>query len=218
VPNGTDLLAAVGYGRVGARQVLTKAVPAEQLKEKRESPVASAVKRAIGFGGGSDSIKVSGADDMLVVRARCCNPIHGERIVGYITRGKGVSVHSASCPNVTNLLYDPERRIDVEWSKGAQPGQYTVRLTLEVEDRKGMLAAVSAKIAGVNTNILDIEARTDEQRRGWIRVTIEISDMKHLEKVMKSLRGIPGVLSVDRARAVPLDLSQPAPGAATGPR
>ena len=218
VPNGVDLLAAVGYGRVGARQVLTKAVPADQLTEKRESPVTSAVKRAIGLGGGSDSIRVSGADDMLVVRARCCNPIHGERIVGYITRGKGVSVHSAACPNVTNLLYDPERRIDVEWSKGAQPGQYTVRLTLEVEDRKGMLAAVSAKIAAVNTNILDIEARTDEQRRGWIRVTIEISDMKHLEKVMKSLRGIPGVLAVDRARAVPLDLSQAAQGPATGSR
>jgi len=87
-----------------------------------------------------------------------------------------------------------------------------------VEDRKGMLAAVSAKIAGVNTNILDIEARTDEQRRGSIRLTIEISDMKHLEKVMKSLRGIPAVVSVNRARAVPLDLSPPAQGSPTGTR
>jgi GTP pyrophosphokinase len=218
VPKGLDLLAAIGYGRVGARQVLTKCVPPGQLKEKRESAVTTAVKRVIGLGGRGDSIKVSGADDMLVVRARCCNPIHGEKIVGYITRGKGVSVHSASCPNVTNLLYDPERRIDVEWNRGATPGQYTVRLTVEVENRKGMLAAVSAKIAGVNTNILDIEARADEQERGWIRVTIEISDMKHLEKVMKSLRGIPGVLSVARARAVPLDLSQAAQGPSTGPR
>jgi len=216
VPTGLDLLAAIGYGRVGARQVLTKFVPPDQLKEKRESPVAAAVMRAIGLGG--ESIKVCGADDVLVTRARCCNPIHGERIVGYITRGKGVSVHSASCPNVTHLLYDPERRIDVEWSKAAQPGQYTVRLSVQVEDRKGMLAAVSAKIAAVNTNIFDIEARTDEQQRGWIHVTIEISDMKHLEKVMKSLRGIPGVLGVDRARAVPLDLSRHARGSATAPR
>ena len=217
VQSGEELLAAIGYGKVGARQVLTRVVPAEQLKEKKPSAVSKAMRR-IGLASGDDRIKVSGTDDMLVVRARCCNPIHGERIVGYITRGKGVSVHSASCPNVTNLLYDPERRIDVEWDKGAAPGQYTVRLTMAVEDRKGMLAAVSAKIAGVNTNILDIEARTDEQQRGWMRVTIEISDMKHLEKVMKSLRGIPGVLSVDRARAVPLDLSQSAPGSPTGPR
>jgi GTP diphosphokinase / guanosine-3',5'-bis(diphosphate) 3'-diphosphatase len=218
VQSGEELLAAVAYGKVGARQVLAKAVPPDQLKEKRESAVSAAMKR-IGLGGsGGDRIKVSGVDDMLVVRARCCNPIHGEKIVGYITRGKGVSVHSANCPNVTNLLYDPERRIDVEWDKSGADGEYTVRLTLEVEDRKGMLAAVSAKIAGVNTNILDIEARTDDDRRGWIRVTIEIRDMKHLEKVMKALKGVPGVLSVDRARAVPLDLSQPAPGSATGPR
>ena len=85
----------------------------------------------------------------MVFRARCCNPIRGEKIVGYITRGKGVSVHSATCPNVVNLLYDPERRIDVEWDKGdADAPRYTVKLTMEVEDRKGLLAAVSAKIAG----------------------------------------------------------------------
>jgi len=217
VQSGEELLAAVGYGKVGARQVLTKVVPADQLKEKKPSAVSKAMKR-IGLASSGDRIKVSGTDDMLVVRARCCNPIHGEKIVGYITRGKGVSVHSASCPNVTNLLYDPERRIDVEWDKGAPPGEYMVRLTMQVEDRKGMLAAVSAKIAGVNTNILNIEARIDEQQRGWVKVTIEIGDMKHLEKVMKSLRGTPGVVSVDRTRAVPLDLSQAAPGSSTGTR
>ena len=217
VQSGEELLAAVGYGKVGARQVLSKVVPADQLKEKKPSAVSKAMKR-IGLASSGDRIKVSGTDDMLVVRARCCNPIHGEKIVGYITRGKGVSVHSASCPNVTNLLYDPERRIDVEWDKGASPGDYMVRLTMQVEDRKGMLAAVSAKIAGVNTNILDIEARIDEQQRGWVKVTIEIGDMKHLEKVMKSLRGTPGVVSVDRTRAVPLDLSQAAPGSSTGTR
>jgi GTP pyrophosphokinase len=217
VQSGEELLAAIGYGKVGARQVLTKVVPADQLKEKKPSAVSKAMKR-IGLASSGDRIKVSGTDDMLVVRARCCNPIHGEKIVGYITRGKGVSVHSASCPNVTNLLYDPERRIDVEWDKGAPPGEYMVRLTMQVQDRKGMLAAVSAKIAGVNTNILDIEARIDEQQRGWVTVTIEIGDMKHLEKVMKSLRGTTGVVSVDRTRAVPLDLSRAAPGSPTGLR
>jgi GTP pyrophosphokinase len=203
------VLAGIGYGKIGARQALGRLLPGGVLQEKRESAVTSAVKRAIGLGG--DRIKVRGIDDLLVVRARCCNPIRGEKIVGYITRGKGVSVHSANCPNVTNLMYDPERRIDVEWDKGDDPGQYTVSLTLEVEDKKGILAEVSARIAGVNTNILDIEARTDDQRRGWIKVTIEISDLKHLEKVMKSLKGAPGVVSVDRARAVPKDASQTSP-------
>jgi len=135
----------------------------------------------------------------MVFRARCCNPIRGEKIVGYITRGKGVSVHSATCPNVVNLLYDPERRIEVEWDKSDAVARYTVKLTMEVEDRKGLLAAVSAKIAGINTNIKNMEAHTDDTQHARIDMTVEISDLKHLEKVIKSLRGVEGVLGVERA-------------------
>lgn len=140
---------------------------------------------------------------MLVFRARCCNPIRGEKIVGYITRGKGVSVHSVTCPNVVNLLYDPERRIEVEWDRAASSdgaASYTVKLTMEVEDRKGLLAAVSSKIADINTNIKNLEARTaDDDHRARIEVTIEISDLKHLEKVIRSLKSVDGVLDVARA-------------------
>jgi len=138
----------------------------------------------------------------MVFRARCCNPILGEKIVGYITRGKGVSVHSATCPNVVNLLYDPERRIDVEWDKvvAADAGaRYTVELTMEVEDRKGLLAAVSAKIADINTNIRNLEARPSEDNRSRIDMTVEISDLKHLEKVIKSVKAVAGVINVERA-------------------
>jgi guanosine-3',5'-bis(diphosphate) 3'-pyrophosphohydrolase len=138
----------------------------------------------------------------MVFRARCCNPIRGEKIVGYITRGKGVSVHSATCPNVVNLLYDPERRIDVEWDKSsgtAEASRYTVKLTMEVEDRKGLLAAVSAKIADINTNIRNMEARTADGEHARIDMTVEINDLKHLEKVMKSVRGVEGVINVERA-------------------
>jgi GTP diphosphokinase / guanosine-3',5'-bis(diphosphate) 3'-diphosphatase len=133
-----------------------------------------------------------------VFRARCCNPIRGEKIIGYITRGKGVSVHAASCSNVLNLLYDPERRIAVEWDKGADGTPYTVRLTIQVEDRKGILADVSSKIAGINTNIRTVEATVDDQM-GRIDMTVEISDVKHLQKVIKSLRSIAGVVDVERA-------------------
>src|SRR5437773_2057175 len=192
-----DLFAAIGYGKLSAKQVLVKLVPDDRLREKTEGPVAAAVKRV--FGTGEEKIKVTGFDDLMVFRARCCNPIRGEKIVGYITRGKGVSVHSATCPNVVNLLYDPERRIEVEWDKGNEGSRYTVKLTMEVEDRKGLLAAVSAKIAAINTNIKNMEARTDEGEHARIDVTIEISDLKHLEKVMKSLRGVEGVLGVERA-------------------
>ncbi len=197
-----DLMALIGYGTLSAKQLLGKLVPTGQLREKApDGFVASAVKRA--FGVGEEKIKVRGSDDVLVFRARCCNPIRGEKIVGYITRGKGVSVHSATCPNVINLLYDPERRIDVEWDKstGVETApSYVVKLTMDVEDRKGVLAAVSAKIADINTNIKNMEARTGEDdHRARIDVTIEISDLQHLEKVIKSLKTVRGVIDVERA-------------------
>jgi GTP pyrophosphokinase len=196
-----DLFALMGYGTLSPKQFLGKLVPPERLREKIEGPVAAVVRRA--FGGNEEKIKVRGSDDVLVFRARCCNPIRGEKIVGYITRGKGVSVHSATCPNVINLLYDPERRIEVEWDKSASGDagpHYTVKLTMDVEDRKGLLAAVSAKIADINTNITNLEARTgDDDQHARIDVTIEISDLKHLEKVIKSLRGVNGVRDVMRA-------------------
>ncbi len=196
-----DVFALIGYGTLSARQLLGKLVPADRLKEKApDGVVAAAVKRA--FGGGEEKIKVRGSDDLLVFRARCCNPIRGEKIVGYITRGRGVSVHSATCPNVLNLRYNPERRIEVEWDKDSSAGKltsYDVKLTLDVEDRKGVLAAVSAKIAGINTNIKNMEARTgDLDERATIDVTIEISDLRHLEKVIKSLKSVKGVIDVER--------------------
>jgi GTP pyrophosphokinase len=193
-----ELFAAIGYGKVSSKQVLARLSPEEHLREKAaQGLVAAAVKRVLGTG--EEKIKVRGFDDLLVIRARCCNPIRGEKIVGYITRGRGVSVHSTTCPNVVNLLYDPERRIDVEWDKGTEGSRYTVKLTMEVEDRKGLLAAVSARVADINTNIKNMEARTDEDRRARIDMTVEISDLKHLEKVMKSLRAVDGVLDVERA-------------------
>ncbi len=198
-----ELFAAIGYGKLQPKQVLGKLVPADQMHEKPpEGAVVSAVRRV--FGAGEEKIKVHGFDDLMVFRARCCNPIRGEKIVGYITRGKGVSVHSATCPNVVNLLYDPERRIEVEWDKGDASSRYTVKLTMEVEDRRGLLAAVSARIADVNSNIKNMEARTDDTKHARIDVTLEISDMNHLEKVIKSLRGVDGVIGVERTSSARL--------------
>ena len=198
VAKADDLFAAIGYGKIQPKQVIVRLVPPDKLHEKGpEGAVASVVRRVLGAG--EEKIKVRGFDDLMVFRARCCNPVRGEKIVGYITRGKGVSVHSATCPNVVNLLYDPERRIDVEWDKTDAVARYTVKLTMEVEDRKGLLAAVSAKIADINTNIKNMEARTDVGANARIDMTVEISDLKHLEKVIKSLRGVEGVLGVERA-------------------
>ena len=192
-----EVFAAIGYGKLPVKTVLSRLVPQEQLKEAPpETGIASVVRRVLGTG--DEKIKVRGFDDLMVFRARCCNPIRGEQIVGYITRGKGVSVHSSTCPNVVNLLYDPERRIEVEWDKGTDGAPYVVQLSIQVEDRKGILADVSSKIAGINTNIQKVEAKTSDQM-GRIDMTVEINDVKHLQKVIKSLRGVEGVIDVERA-------------------
>jgi GTP pyrophosphokinase len=198
-PKAEDLMAAIGYGKLTARTVLTRLVGQDAMTEKGpDGALTSVVKRMLGTGG-EQKIKVRGIDDVMVFRARCCNPIRGEKIVGYITRGKGVSVHSATCPNVVNLLYDPERRIDVEWDKATDASPYTVRLKISVADRRGILADLSSRIADIKTNIREIEATVDEEHRGSIRMTVEIADVKHLERVMRSLKNVDGVIAVERA-------------------
>jgi GTP pyrophosphokinase len=194
-----DLLTAVGYGKVSMRQVLAKIVPSEKLEAapaaEKPRPFADAVKRLLRVG--DERIKVKGTDDVLIYRAKCCNPIMGEPIVGYITRGKGVSVHSQTCPNVVNLMYDPERRIAVEWERGAE-GAYEVRIAVAVEDRPGVLAAITAVLAGMKTDIRTAEAKTFDDHTAFIDLTLRIQDLKHLEKVVKSIRGVSGVIDVER--------------------
>ncbi len=190
-----DLFAAIGYGKVPARSVLAKLVPKE-LEEKSGTPSIGTVVRRM-LRRGEDKVKVTGFDDLLVFRARCCNPIRGEKIVGYVTRGKGVSVHAARCPNVLNLLYDPERRIDVVWDREGDAAGFVVRLSIQVEDRQGILADVTTKIAGLKTNMLKVEATTSDHH-GRIVVTMEIADLKHLQRIIKVIRGVQGVVEVER--------------------
>ena len=192
-----DLYAAIGYGKVSARQVLDRLAPETQLQEpKRGASVTSAVRRILQPN--RDVIKVSDFDDLMVFRAGCCNPIRGEKIVGYVTRGKGVSVHSANCPNVLNLLYDPERRIDVVWGKADRGASFTVCLTIQVVDRRGMLADVTSRIAETRIDIRKVEASSGEDEHGHISVTMDILDLKHLQRAIKVVRAVPGVLNVER--------------------
>ncbi|HZQ91375.1 MAG TPA: bifunctional (p)ppGpp synthetase/guanosine-3',5'-bis(diphosphate) 3'-pyrophosphohydrolase [Terriglobales bacterium] len=196
-----DLLAGIGYGKFSARQVLGRLVPMQEQPEQPDvdetrGGLTSVVRRV--FGTDSAAIKVKGHDDLLVYRARCCNPIRGEEIVGYVTRGKGVAVHAKTCPNVQNLMYEVERRIPVEWGKDQLRKQgYPVRLTLFTDDRAGMLKQLTAVISDGDTNIRNIEARTGNSQ-ATIDVVIEIEDLKHLERMVAELRKIPGVHDVQR--------------------
>jgi GTP pyrophosphokinase len=201
-----DLMAGIGYGKYSARQVLARLSPAasEPLAETPERPpggIASVVRRVFG-GDDSNAIRVKGHGDLLVYRARCCNPIRGEAVVGYVTRGKGVAVHSVSCPNVVNLMYEPERRIDVEWGQDDDaPSSYPVKLTVYCDDRFGMLKQITAVISDTKTNIRNIEARTSNGQAN-VDVVLDIADLKHLEHIITGVRKIPGVREVQRLQKV----------------
>ena len=199
-----DLYAAIGYGKLSARNALERFVPAEELAKEeppaRETAVSRVVRKILPFS--VPDIVVVGHNDLLASLAKCCNPVPGERIVGYITRGRGVSVHSESCPNVGNLLYDPERKIAVAWA-GEKKAAYAIELEVVSDDRPGLLADLTKAIAGEGSNIRRIEARSEEDKRGFVSVALDTSDLKQLEKILSRLKGVPGVREVIRKYNVP---------------
>jgi GTP pyrophosphokinase len=204
-----DLMAGIGYGKFSARQVLGRVAPQGAIdgtpppEGTIDSGLTGVIKRVFG-GGDHGAITVRGHGDLMVYRARCCNPIRGEQIVGYITRGKGVAVHATTCPNVTNLLYEPERRIEVNWAtkkdeKLSKPGTYPVKITVYCDDRAGLLKNLTAVISDDNTNIRNLDVRTGESQ-AHIDVVVDIEDVKHLERITQDLRKVAGVREVQRVQ------------------
>ena len=200
-----DLHAALGYGKFSARQVLQKLAPGNvEQAEAAEAPKppATPVSSVAAAAAGDLVIKVVGIDDLLVYRAKCCNPIRGEAIVGYVTRGKGVAVHSVNCTNVQNLMYEAERKIDVEWAR-ATSQNFPVKMTISTDDRPGMLNQLTSLLFAELCNIRSLEARGDDRRNGEgavIEMTVEIKDKKQLERVVSAIRRISGVRDVERTQ------------------
>jgi GTP pyrophosphokinase len=194
-----DLYAAVGFGKYSARQVLTRLLGEPEKTPEPETPDAKptlvkTVKRMLGFG--EAPLIVKGQDDLLVYRAKCCNPIPGDEIVGSITRGRGVAVHTRACPNVQNLMYQTERRIAVEWG-GASTATFPVQLTIRARDRAGLLAEITAVISGAGSNIHNLESRPD-RTNARIDANLEIADKRQLETILANVKKISGVFGVER--------------------
>jgi GTP pyrophosphokinase len=197
-----DLFARLGYGKATLQQLLPRVLEKEvgtSVDPTPPSRLRQAWDRLLGTRVGGP-IAVQGPGDLLTVLARCCRPVPGDEIIGFITRGRGISVHTVDCPNVRNLLFNPERQVDVTWSNEEQ-GSYLVTLRIETEDRQGMLARLTDAIARMETNIRQIEADTVQPGRGDIEVVIEVKNRKQLDRVKEALRNIPGVLEVTRSMA-----------------
>ncbi len=194
-----DLYAAVGFGKYSARQILARVLGENAKEEEPEtadsSPtIVKTVKRMLGFG--EAPLIVKGYDDLLVYRAKCCNPIPGDEIVGYITRGRGVAVHTRLCPNVQNLMYQTERRITVEWGGGGS-ATFPVQLSIRAKDRAGLLAEITAVISSAGSNIHNLESRPD-RNNARVDANLEIVDKRQLETIVANIRKISGVYGVER--------------------
>ena len=195
-----DLYASLGYGKFSARQVLQKFAP-DQVAEEPAPPVVEPAPSQ-GYRQKDDDavIKVHGVDDVMVYRAKCCNPIKGESIVGYVTRGKGIAIHSKMCPNVQNLMYDAERKIEVDWARNASDS-FPVRIVVHTDDRPGLLHQLTSVLSGENTNVRSLEAKTDvnaSNDAALVEMTVDVRDKKQLEKLCSAMRRISGVRDVER--------------------
>jgi GTP pyrophosphokinase len=214
VATAADLLATIGLGQHPVHQILNKLAPGYSTQGDTAATVpesqpdgppgmTDAVRKL--HLTGSDSLQVEGQSDLLVYRARCCNPIRGEEIVGYVTRGKGVAVHARSCPNVQNLLYESDRRINVEWARAgdeARAQRYPVKITVYCDDRTGMLKELTAIISDDNTNIRNVDISRDDTGEAIIEFVVDAEDLRHLNRIVLGLRRVGGVRAVQRTQKV----------------
>ena len=218
VSTPNDMMAAIGFGKYSARQVLNRLAPGilhqQSTPDDPNLPTGAedAKRLQLHANAASDTLEVEGSNELLVYRARCCNPIRGEDIVGYVTRGKGVAVHGRTCPNVQNLLYESDRRISVEWAREGRPGAgidaqarratYPVKLMLVCDDRPGMLKDITATASEENTNIRSMDTRSGAHGDAFIELTLDAQDLRHLERLQQGLRRISGVREVQRSSKI----------------
>jgi GTP pyrophosphokinase len=177
--------------------VLAKATgqPLEGKEPQKETGLITTVRRALGISDAA-AISVRGHGDLMIYRARCCNPIPGDEIIGYVTRGRGVAIHNKNCKNVQNLLYDAARRMPAEWTSSSGT-TYPVRLVVRTEDRPGILAAITAVISDAKANIRTL-ATLSQNFQARMEISLEISDRKQLERILANIKKVSGVLDVER--------------------
>ncbi|MFM7841035.1 MAG: ACT domain-containing protein, partial [Nitrospira sp.] len=150
--------------------------------------------------GEENTVKVKGGRDLLMQLSRCCNPVPGDRIMGYITRGRGLTIHAIGCPNLEALDYDKDRLIEVDWDTST-PSTHFVKVSVVAVDKPGVLANISSSITGAEANITRAEIATSEARKAILDFVIEVTDTAHLDRVLKAIERIEGVITARRVRA-----------------
>lgn len=194
-----DLMAAVGYGKLSSHQIVTKLLPdlkVEEQREAKETRLSKVIDKLTRKSSGA--IQISGVDDVLVRFGKCCNPVPGDEIVGFITRGRGVTIHTADCAFV--LSNDPERRIDVAWNRD-KTAALPVKIRVSCYDEKGILANITQTIANCEANIASASVYCTEDKRGVNIFQVDVTDLDHLNRVINSVMKLKGVIKVDRLKS-----------------
>ncbi len=193
-----DLMASVGYGKLSCHQVLGKLLPEEKLverQEQKESRIGKAISKLTGKS--TSAIQIGGVDDVLVRFGKCCNPVPGDDIVGFITRGRGVTVHTADCPIA--LESDPDRRIIVDWNR-ERKAALPVKIKVTCHDQKGILANITVAITNCEANISSASIQSTVDRRGVNIFEVDVTSLEHLNRVINNIMKIHGVTHVERMK------------------
>jgi GTP pyrophosphokinase len=194
-PSTDDLLAAIGYGKSSVHQLINKLAP-QAMPEPADRPKPAPATRAVPDQG----VRIRGVEDLLVRFAKCCTPLPGDPIVGFITRGRGLTVHSRDCLTVAKSVLDRERLIEVEWDV-SEPAKRPVRIAVYIgADRPGLLSEITGAISSRNGNITKAEVTVTDDRKGINNFVIEVADLRQLQDIMYAIRQVPDVMNVERVR------------------
>jgi GTP pyrophosphokinase len=197
--DSTHLMASIGQGDVQMVAVLRHLYP--ELESPPEPPKPpTIVERLVDRVRGSKGVRIQGVDGVMVRYAQCCQPVPGDPVVGYVTRGRGVSIHRADCPNLLLLAHEPERRLEIDWQE-AEGERFIVRLALEASDRRGLYADLAAAVTGTGTDIRSMDLHTSDGKVNGA-VMVEVENLAHLEKIIKAARRVKGVHEVARRERI----------------
>jgi GTP pyrophosphokinase len=200
-PSSDDVLAAIGYGKASVHQLLNRLAPNATLETVERAKAAPGTRPKTDQG-----VRIRGVDDLLVRFAKCCNPLPGDQIVGFITRGRGLTVHARDCLTVAKSVLDRERLINVEWDveePAQEPAKRPVRIAVYIgNDRPGLLSEITGAIGGKNGNITKAEVTVTDDRRGINNFVVEVADLRQLQDIMTAIRDVPDVINVERVRGL----------------
>jgi guanosine-3',5'-bis(diphosphate) 3'-pyrophosphohydrolase len=196
----THLLASVGQGDVNVTQVLRLLHPD---LDTAEPPRPNVFERFVDRVRGPKGVRIQGVDGLMVRYAQCCQPVPGDVVVGYVTRGRGVSIHRGDCPNLLFLANEPERRLEIDWQE-AEGERFVVRLAIEGNDRRGLYADIASAISGTGTDIRSMDLKTTDGKAIG-SVLVEVENLGHLQRIMKAARRVKGITDVARRDRIPTE-------------